>query len=184
MPEDDITALLAAASAGQSREVDLLFATVYQRLKALASRHLRSERPDHTLGPTGLVHEAFLKLVDTRSVSWEGQAHFFAVASQAMRRILVDHARRRRASKRGRARDITLSLSTPIAAKATFDDILAVDDALSRLGEEDPRAARLVELRFFGGMSIEESARVLGISLATAKREWTFARGWLQRALG
>lgn len=184
MPEPDISELLAAASRGQSRVMEPLFAAVYDRLRALARHHLRDERPDHTLSPTGLVHEAFLKLVDTRSVTWEGQAHFFRVAAQAMRRILVDHARRRSAAKRGRAREVTLTTQLATPDSGSFEDVLAVDDALSRLASEDPRAARLVELRYFGGMSIEDAARVLGVSFATAKRDWAFARGWLQRALG
>ncbi len=182
MSEPDITALLHAASSGKAQAMEQLFAAVYDRLRALARRHLRDERPDHTLGPTGLVHEAFLKLVDTRAVTWEGQAHFFRVAAQAMRRILVDHARRRTAAKRGRAFEVSLPPELPSGAEA-FDEILAVDDALSRLGTEDERAARLVELRYFGGMSVEECARVLDISPATAKRDWAFARGWLHQAL-
>lgn len=183
MSEPDITALLHAASRGQPQAMEQLFAAVYDRLRALARRHLQAERPDHTLGPTGLVHEAFLKLVDTRSVTWEGQAHFFRVAAQAMRRILVDHARRRRAAKRGRGFEVSLPPDLPAPGASAFDEILAVDDALSRLGTQDERAARLVELRYFGGMSVEECARVLEVSTATAKRDWAFARGWLQQAL-
>lgn len=184
MAEPDITALLHSASAGHPEAMEQLFAALYDRLRALAARHLRDERPDHTLGPTGLVHETFLKLVDTRAVTWEGQAHFFKVAAQAMRRILVDHARRRGAAKRERARDVSLPPDLPAPGSASFDEILAVDDALSRLAHEDERAGRLVELRYFGGMSVEECAQVLGVSPATAKREWAFARGWLQHALG
>lgn len=184
MSEPDITALLHAASSGQPQAMERLFAAVYDRLRGLARRHLRDERPDHTLGPTGLVHEAFLKLVDTRAVAWEGQAHFFRVAAQAMRRILVDHARRRNAAKRERGREVSLPPELPAADPTAFDEILAVDDALRRLSLEDERAARLVELRYFGGMSVDECARVLDVSPATAKREWAFARGWLKQALG
>lgn len=183
MSEPDITALLLAASNGEPQAMETLFGAVYDRLRALARRHLMNERPDHTLGPTGLVHEAFLKLVDTKSVTWEGQAHFFRVAAQAMRRILVDHARRRSAAKRGRNFEVSLPPDLPAPGAAALDEILAVDDALTRLHTEDERAARLVELRYFGGMSVEECAQVLGVSTATAKREWAFARGWLHQAL-
>ena len=183
MPDPEITGLLAAASRGEVEARDQLFEVVYARLRLLARRHLQNERPDHTLGATGLVHEAFLKLANTHATEWESQAHFFRVASQAMRRILVDHARRRTSAKRQRDQDVSLTTSTP-APGAVPEEILAIDDALTRLAQADSRAARLVELRFFGGMSIEEAARVLDISPATAKREWTFARGWLQRALG
>lgn len=184
MSEPDITALLRAASDGQPQAMEALFAAVYDRLRALARRHLRDERPDHTLGATGLVHEAFLKLIDTHSVTWQDQAHFFRVAAQAMRRILVDHARRRSAAKRGRAHEVSLPPDLPAPGANGYEEILAVDDALVRLTGEDPRAARLVELRYFGGMSVEECARVMDISTATAKRDWTFARAWLQQALG
>ncbi len=183
MPDAEVTGLLAAASRGEPHAMDRLFEAVYARLRLVARRHLQSERTDHTLGATALVHEAFLKLVGTHATTWEDQAHFFRVASQAMRRILVDHARRRGAVKR--QRDLQVPLTTGAASPSTDpDELLAIDDALTRLAEVDPRAARLVELRFFGGMSIEEAAQVLDISVATAKREWTFARGWLQRALG
>jgi RNA polymerase sigma factor (TIGR02999 family) len=184
VPDSDITVLLRAASDGQPEATERLFAAVYERLRRLARRQLGDERPDHTLAPTELVHEAFLKLVDTRSITWENQAHFFRVAAQAMRRILVDHARRRRAGKRSRHLAVTLDPEILDLATDPDREIVVVDDALERLGQEDPRAVKLVELRYFAGLSIEESARVLGVSPATARREWTFARGWLQRALG
>ncbi len=182
MPDSEITGLLARASRGESEAIDRLFEAVYARLRLLARRHLQGERTDHTLGATALVHEAFLKLAPTRATSWEDQAHFFRIASQAMRRILVDHARRRRAGKRQRALDVSLPTQTP-APPSSPEEILAINDGLTRLAEVDPRAARLVELRFFGGMSNEESARILEISPVTAKRDWIFARGWLQRTL-
>jgi len=184
MADSDITILLAAVSEGGPQATAELYAVVYHELKALAHKQLRNERPDHTLGATALVHEAFLKLVDGNTVPWEGQAHFFGVASQAMRRILVDHARRRTASKRSRQQQVTLDADTPIAAEKSPEEILAVDDALRRFYALDPRAAQQVELRFFGGRTIEDAALILGISTATAKRDWTVARAWLQRDLG
>lgn len=158
-------------------------AAVYDRLRLLARRQLQNERPDHTMAPTDLVHEAYLKLVDTHSTTWENQSHFFRVAAQAMRRILVDHARRRQAGKR--SRQLSVTLDPDLLALVTDPDreVLAVDDALERLGQEDPRAVRLVELRYFAGLSIEEAARALDVSAATAKRDWRFARSWLHRAL-
>ena len=183
MSEPDITALLRQVSTGQPQAMERLYNAVYDRLRALAARHLSRERPDHTLGPTALVHEAFLKMVDTRAIAWDGQSHFFHAAAQAMRRILVDHARRRSAGRRGRAFEVSLPPDLPSPGSGSFDEVLAVDDALSRLSAKDERAGRIVELRYFGGMSVEECARILDISEATAKRDWAFARGWLQQAL-
>jgi len=184
MPDSEVTLLLTAASRGEAGALDQLFPVVYEKLKALARKHLRTERPDHTLGATALVHEAFLKLVDQRSVTWEGQSHFYGIATQAMRRILVDHARRRTARKRGRQHQVTLETNAPLAASDPSEEIVAVDEALAGLAKEDPRSAKLVELRYFGGMTIEEAAKVIGVSTATAKRDWTLARAWLHRALG
>ena len=184
MPDADITVLLAAASNGDPQALDRLFPVVYDALRTMARKHLRNERPDHTLGPTALVHEAYLKLVDQLAVPWEGRTHFYGVATQAMRRILVDHARRRTAGKRGRQHQVTLDTDAPLSAPDPSAEILAVDEALAGLAKEDPRSARLVELRYFGGMTNEEAARILDISVATAKRDWTLARAWLQRALG
>ena len=184
MADSDVTTLLQEVSRGDSAALDRLFPVVYEKLKMLARKHLRDERPDHTLGATALVHEAFLKLVDMRTLTWESQAHFYGVATQAMRRILVDHARRRTAMKRGRQHQVTLDTDAPLSTPDPSEEIVAVDEALKRLAEEDSRSAKLVELRYFGGMTIEEAARLLGISPATAKRDWVMARAWLQRALG
>jgi RNA polymerase sigma factor (TIGR02999 family) len=184
MPEPDVTGLLAAASRGEPEAMDQLFPVVYGNLKTLARKHLRGERGDHTLSATGLVHEAFLRLVDQTSVTWASQAHFYGVATLAMRRILVDHARRRSASKRRRHLQVTLDTDAPAAGPDPSDEVLAVDEALTALALSDPRAAKLVTLRYFGGLSIEEAARVLDVSPATAKRDWILARAWLQRALG
>ena len=179
----DVTRLLADLSGGQTGALERLLPLVYDELKQLAASQLRRERDEHTLGPTALVHEAFFRLVDQRSVSWQGRAHFFGVAAQAMRRILVDHARRRSAAKRGRQHQVTLDSEAAGADAAPADEVLAVDEALERLAAVDPRQAKLVELRYFAGFSIEEAAELLEISPATAKRDWTFARAWLQREL-
>ena len=184
MPDSDVTGLLAAASRGEPDAMDRLFPVVYGKLKVLARKHLRTERGDHTLSATALVHEAFLRMVDQDAVSWESQSHFFGVATLAMRRILVDHARRRSAGKRSRQLQVTLDTDTPVSSPDPSDEILAVDEALEALAVQDPRAAQLVTLRYFGGLSNEEAARVLAISPSTAKRDWVLARAWLQRALG
>ena len=160
-----------------------LIPLVYGELRQLAARQLRDERPDHTLSPTSLVHEAFLKLTGNTPVSWESRSHFFGVAAQAMRRILVDHARRRTAQKRGRQHQITLDTAAQDALPTSSDDILGVDEALERLALLDARQARVVELRYFVGLSIEETAEVIGTSIATVKRDWMVARAWLQREL-
>jgi RNA polymerase sigma factor (TIGR02999 family) len=184
MPEPDVTGLLAAASRGEPEALDQLYPVVYGKLKMLARKHLRGERGDHTLSATALVHEAFLRLVDQDGVNWESQSHFYGVATLAMRRILVDHARRRTAGKRQRHLQVTLDTDAPVASPDPSDEIVAVDEALTALALEDPRAAKLVTLRYFGGLTMEEAARVLEVSLATAKRDWTLARAWLHRALG
>ena len=180
----DVTRLLLELSDGQAGALDRLMPLVYDELKLLASSQLRRERGEHTLGPTALVHEAFFRLVDQRSVSWQGRSHFFGVAAQAMRRILVDHARRRTAAKRGQQHQVTLDSDAALASTARSEEVVAVDEALERLAALDPRHARLVELRYFAGFSIEETAELLEISPATAKRDWAMARAWLQRELG
>jgi len=180
----DVTKLLRAASHGDAAALDQLIPVVYDELKRLAASQLRNERPDHTLSPTGLVHEAFFRIVDQRVVGWDGRAHFFGIAAQAMRRILVDHARRRNAHKRGQHLQVTLPDEAAVGAPAPSEEVVAVDEALQRLALLDPRQAKLVELRYFVGLSIEETAEVLGVSAATVKRDWALARAWLQRELG
>jgi RNA polymerase sigma factor (TIGR02999 family) len=156
---------------------------VYDEMRAVAARHLRGERPDHTLQPTALVHEAYLRLAQRRSTDWESRAHFLGVASQAIRRVLVEHARARRRDKRGGGR-LRVTLSDEMALGRGPDlDVLALDEALTRLGEEDPTDQRVVELRFFGGLSVKETAKVLGVVERTVHRRWTFARAWLFREL-
>jgi RNA polymerase sigma factor (TIGR02999 family) len=178
-----VTQLLARWSVGDRAALDRLVPAVYGELRRMAARYLRKERPQHTLQPTALVHEAFVKLVDQRDVRWQNRAHFFGVAAQLMRRILVDHARERDAEKRGGgAACVPLSDSLAIAPSDHID-ILAVDDALNRLGEIDPDQVRIVELRFFGGLTVEETAEVLGWSPGSVKREWRVAKAWLQREI-
>ena len=156
---------------------------VYSELRRLAKAYLRRERSDHTLQSTALVNEAFLRLVNQRNVQWKSRAHFFGIAAQLIRRILVDHARAHQADKRG-AGAFKLSLDEAIGVPEKRDlDLVALDDALQRLTELDPQQSRIVELRFFAGLSIEETAEVLGISTATVKREWSTARAWLYRDL-
>ncbi|MGE3108133.1 MAG: sigma-70 family RNA polymerase sigma factor [Phycisphaerales bacterium] len=179
----DITQLLMRASDGEERAVDVLLPVVYDELRRIAERCLRRERPDHTLQTTALVHEAYMKLVDQRQTQWQNRAHFYAIAAQAMRRILVNHAKGVNRVKRGgkRAR-VPLDDSLAVAPEPDID-LVALDEALARLAAIDARKSRLVELRFFGGMSIEETAEVLGVAPATVKRDWNFARAWLYREL-
>jgi RNA polymerase sigma factor (TIGR02999 family) len=185
MPTDDthdITRLLKAWSGGDQAALEDLMPVVYTEIRKLARSYLRRERPDHTLQATALVHEAYMRLVDQRDVAWQNRAHFFGIAAQIMRRILVDHARMQKAEKRG-------SGEVPIVLDEKFDipdqqlDFVALDDALKALAELDPRQAKLVELRYFGGLNIEETAEVMNISPATVKREWAGARTWLRREL-
>jgi len=179
-----VTQLLEAWSRGEAQATEELFPRVYGELRRLARRHLRSERPGHTLGTTALVHEAYLRLVDQRLVEWQGRTHFYGIAAQAMRRILVDYARRRNGQKRGGGIvSLTLTEAGEVPASERAADFLALDDALSRLEKLDREQGRLVELRFFAGLSIEEVARTLSISPATVERRWQLARAWLFRAL-
>jgi RNA polymerase sigma factor (TIGR02999 family) len=180
-PEREVTALLKDWSGGDRAALERLMPLVYSELRKLAASYLRVERRDHTLQPTALVHEAYLRLVDQRSVNWRNRAHFFGIAAQMMRRILVDHARRRQAAKR----DASFYLvRTSDAGEAGRDpELLALDEALSGLEALDARQARIVELRFFGGLTVEETAEVAGVSPATVKREWRTARAWLAREI-
>lgn len=180
----DITALLDGWSRGNPGALDELLPVVYGELRRIARRQLRRERAGQTLQPTALVHEAYLRLIAQRQLSWESRAHFFGVAAQVMRRILVDRARRRDAHKRGH--DVQhISIEEAIEAPAPDGmSILALDDALGRLEAVDPGLAQIVELRAFGGLTIEEAAHVLQVSASTAKREWRTAKAWLARELG
>jgi RNA polymerase sigma factor (TIGR02999 family) len=181
MPE--VTQLLRDWSEGRQEARDELLRLVYDPLRVIAERHLYRERDGHTLQPTALVHELYLKLVDQRRVEWHDRTHFFAVAAQVMRRILVDHARRRKSDKRGGGVvPLTIGAALDVAAAENFD-VIALDTALEGLERVFPQQARLVELRFYGGLTIDETATVLGISAATVSREWTMARAWLRRAM-
>lgn len=183
-PPQDVTALLLDWSRGDRAAFDQLLPLVYAELRRMAARQLRKERVGHTLQPTALVHEAYLRIVDQRQVDWQNRAHFFGVAAQVMRRILVDYARRRRAGKRGEgAPCVSIDDVQNIAAPSEMP-ILALDHALDRLQKIDPELARVVELRAFGGLTIEEAAHVLEVSPSTAKREWRTAKAWLTRELG
>jgi RNA polymerase sigma factor (TIGR02999 family) len=179
----EVTQLLVSWSDGNEAALNQLTPLVYDELRRLASRYLRNERPDHTLQSTDLVHEAYLRLVDQQNVRWQSRAHFFGIAAQMIRRILVDHARRRQAVKRG-AGPVKLALDEAVVASEPRDfDLVALDEALENLAKLDPQQSRVVELRFFAGLSIEETAEVLKISSATVKRDWTTAKAWLFRDL-
>lgn len=168
---------------GDQAAREALIPLVYDELRRLARRHLRRERPDHTLQSAALVNEAYLRLISQEQPNWQNRAHFFGVAAQIMRHILVDHARNRAAAKRG-AGAPRLSLDAEVALPQGREmDLVVLDDALNHLADLDPKQSRLVELRFFGGLSIEETSVVLGVSPATVKREWATARAWLQREM-
>jgi RNA polymerase sigma factor (TIGR02999 family) len=178
-----ITQLLVQWSRGEQHALDALTPMVYQELRRMARRHLRRERPDHTLESTALVHEAYLRLIDQSNIQWQNRNHFFALVSELIRRILVDYARNRMAAKRG-GQNIKLSLDEAIAAPEKKNlDLVALDDALQELAARDPRQSRIVELRYFGGLTLETTADVLGISLATVKRDWLLAKAFLKREL-
>jgi len=179
-----VTELLHEWTGGSPAAMDELLVYVYDELRRRAARYLRHERPNHTLQTTALVHEAYLKLVDQGSVEWKDRGHFFAVAAQAMRRILVDHAKHRNRAKRGGpGADLQLDDQFEVPTVESNVDIQALDEALSRLAEIDPQHERLVELRYFTGLSLEDTADVMNISRATAAREWQMAKAWLHREL-
>jgi RNA polymerase sigma factor (TIGR02999 family) len=177
-----VTQLLIDWNNGDKAAVDKLMPVIYVELRALAARYLSKERVGHTLQPTALVHEAYLQLVETSRVNWQNRAHFFGAASRLMRHILVDHARSHQAAKRGAG--LKVSISDEMAATQPRElDLVALDDALNLLAELDPQQSRIVELKFFGGLSIEEIAEALSISPATVKRHWASAKAWLNRQL-
>ena len=180
----DVTALLNAWGEGNREALDELVPLVYESLRRLAHRELRRERPDGTLGTTGLVHEAYLRLVDQRRARLTSRAHFMGLAAQIMRRVLVDVARRRRAQKRGSDRPRIPLDDAPEPCVAPDGDLLLLDDALTRLEAFDPRLGRVVELHYFGGLTFEETAGLLDVSTATVWRDWHAARAWLHDALG
>jgi len=186
---ENVTQLLVKWGNGDQQALDELMPLVYAELRRLARNYLRRERPEHTLQPTALVNEAYLKLIDQRSVRWQNRAQFYGVAAQLMRRILVDHARQYRAAKRGGSAKQRLSITSAgqLAGKRLSaeprHDLLALHEALEELAAIDPQQGRIVELKFFGGLSIEETAEVMGLGHATVERDWKMARAWLRRKL-
>jgi RNA polymerase sigma factor (TIGR02999 family) len=179
----EVTELLAELKLGSKDALERLMPLVYRELRRIAGNQMRNERVGHTLEPTALVHEAFLRLVDQSRADWQNRAQFLGVAAQLMRRLLVDHARRRRAAKRG----IPVTLNEEIFQRSPgadqTEEILAVNQVLERLTEMDPRQARVVELRYFGGLTVEETAEAMGIAPRTVKLEWAMAKGWMQSQL-
>jgi RNA polymerase sigma-70 factor, ECF subfamily len=179
----EVTVLLAEVKLGRKDALDRLMPLVYRELRRIANHQMRDERAGHTLQPTALVHEAFLRLVDQSRADWLNRAQFFAVAAQLMRRLLVDHARRRRAAKRG----LPVTLNEEIFQRGPdvdrTEEILAVDEVVARLAELDPRQARVVELRYFGGLSVEETAEAMGIGTRTVKLDWAMAKSWMKSQL-
>ena len=184
MESQDVTGLLQKWGEGDRDVLNQLLPAVYDELHRMAARYLRHERPDHTFQPTALINEAYVRLVDQKNVKWENRAHFFAIAANIMRRILVDHARGHQAAKRGGSM-IKLPLDEAVhrAPKQEEMDLVALDEALTQLAKIDPEQSRLVELRYFAGLTIEETAQVMGISPATVKRKWTISRAWLRREI-
>ncbi|MGH9760817.1 MAG: sigma-70 family RNA polymerase sigma factor [Blastocatellia bacterium] len=179
----EVTDLLLRWSDGDEQALDSLVPVIYQELRRLAHRHMRKERAGHTLQTTALAHEAYMKLVDQNRVKWQNRAHFLAVCSKLMRRILIDYARTRGAARRqGEQRKVSLDEAAELPA-AGSESLLAIDEALKRLEDIDARKSRVVELRFFGGLTIEETAEVMGASHATVERDWTTARAWLYREI-
>jgi len=180
----DVTRILSAIDQGDPHAAEQLLPLVYDELRKLAAQRMAQEKPGQTLDATGLVHEAYLRLVDVEKAQhWNSRGHFFAAAAEAMRRILIDNARRKRRPKHGGDRQrVDLDEAAPLV-KIPSDDLLALDEALSRLGATDPLAAKLVELRYFAGLTMPQAAEALGLSLRVAERNWTYARAWLHREL-
>jgi RNA polymerase sigma-70 factor (ECF subfamily) len=182
IPEHDVTLLLQRMRGGDAHAASELIPLIYRELHVIAAKHMRRERPDHTLQSTVLVHEAFLQLAGTDKVDWQSRAHFFALASRVMRRVLVDHARSANADKRPGAHQ-QVELDSGLEAPEHVVELLALDEALERLATWDSRQSQIVEMRFFAGLNFEEIAEVMGISERTAKRDWTMARAWLHAEL-
>jgi RNA polymerase sigma-70 factor (ECF subfamily) len=183
MDAPDVATLLGELNVGNDKAVAELVVLLYSELRSLASHYLRRERSDHTLQTTALVHEAYLRLADQREVRWKNREQFMGVAAQLMRRILVDYSRGHGAKKRGKGFEKVFLEEAAGVSKGKAADVIALDEALTRLAEFDPQQAQLVELRFFGGLSIEEAAGVLGVSRTTVKRNWNLAKAWLAREL-
>ncbi len=179
-----ITQLLKQWSKGDAEVLDNLMPLVYEEMRRQASGYLRRERSDHTLQPTALINEAYLKLIDQRDVKWQNRAHFFAIAAQAMRRILVDYARERKREKRGgAAENLPLDEALTIVSQEKSVDLVALDEALNKLAKFDERQAKVVELRYFSGLSIDETAEVLNVSNVTVRRDFNMAKAWLHQEI-
>lgn len=182
-PASEVTRLLVAWRDGQQEALDQLMPLIYQELKQLARGYLRGERADHTLQPTALIHEAYIRLADQRLPQWQNRAHFYGIAARVMRQILVDHARRHHASKRGSDQQRVPLDEAIVFTEDRAADVVALDGALKELAAFDERKCRVIELRFFGGLSLEETAEALGISVATVGRELRLASAWLHRQM-
>jgi RNA polymerase sigma-70 factor, ECF subfamily len=182
-PSPDVTVLLLELTRGNQEAASKLMPLVYNELRRLARGYMRRERPDHTLQATAPVHEAYLKLVKQRSVDWQGRSHFFGIAAQLMRRILIDHARGHLREKRGGAQEVLPLDEALVFSPRQSAELVRLDEALERLAKLDPRQSKIVELRFFGGLSVEETAGFLGISPETVKRDWSMAKAWLRSEL-
>jgi len=184
MENHEVTELLAKWSGGDKQVLDRLLPLVYAELHRMAAVYLRRERVDHTLQPTALINEAYLRLVGSSNVTWGNRAHFFGIAARVMRRILVDHARQHQADKRGADfQKVPIDAANEPSSKPEDVDLVALDAALSRLAELDPEQCKLVELRYFAGLTIEEAAEAMSLSVATARRRWTSAKAWLRREI-
>jgi RNA polymerase sigma-70 factor, ECF subfamily len=183
MPPEHLTELLNRMRDGDEDAADRAMTMLYDELRIIAGRHMRGERCGHTLEPTALVHEAYMRLVGQREVEWQSRAHFLSIAARIMRRVLVDHARRRAAAKRGGGRVAITVTGGALSSASAVIDLIALDDALMELAARDERQAKGVELRFFAGLDVGETAEVLGLSAATVKRDWRFAKAWLGREL-
>ena len=181
--QQDVTRLLLDWSRGDEQSLAKLLPVIYNELRRLAQHYIRQERSDHTLQATALVHEAYLRLIDAKDVEWQNRAHFFAVAAQTMRHILVDMARARRAQKRGGGHKLSLDEAVSTPDEPDDVDLIALDEALDRLSAIDQQQSKIIELRYFAGLTIEETAEALKISPATVKREWAMARAWLHREI-
>jgi RNA polymerase sigma factor (TIGR02999 family) len=179
----DVTQLLRRVREGDARAVDSLIPLIYSELHDLAERQMRRERADHTLSPTALVHEAYVRLADQAEIDWQGRRHFFGIAARVMRQVLVDHARRRLADKRGGDQRRTALTGKQIAAEARPEEVLELDQALEQLDGFSPRLRQVVEYRFFGGLTEPEIAELLGVSTRSIQRDWVRARAWLHQAL-
>lgn len=185
MPESgEVTVLLAQLRDGNREAADRLVPLIYRELRRMAGAYMRRERPGHTLQATGLVHEAYMRLAGGEGAQWQNRAHFFAIAAHTMRQVLLDYARKRGAGKRGGtgARKVDLDAEL-LVSENTLEDVIVIDEALERLAQIDERQSRLIELRFFAGLSVEEAAEVMGLSAITIKREWRSAKAWLLREL-